>query len=367
MKIAYVALKYDYGKKERGFSFEHNNFYDALAQMPETTGAGNTLIYFPFDEIMQEVGREAMNAKLLEMIKTERPDFTFFCIFTDEIDTATLTAIKESKATTTFNWFTDDHWRFDNFGKYYCHYFDYVGTTDSQAPRKYEAIGYKNVIKTQWACNHRMYKPTGVAPEKIGARTPAEYRYDVTFVGQPHGDRKEVVAKLQAAGLSVQCWGGGWPNGRISQEGMLEVFSNSKVNLNLTKSSDMVSLKALVKVFFYRRNDQTYRLHRPGMWVDNLKSLINKNREQIKGRNFEVPGTGGFLLTGDADNLSTYYEDGKEIAIFHGIDDLIAKARYYVEHDEERERIAKAGYERTLREHTYEQRFRDIFRACGIK
>ena len=27
---------------------------------------------------------------------------------------------------------------------------------------------------------------------------------------------------------------------------------------------------------------------------------------------------------------------------------------------------AKAGYERTLREHTYEKRFRDIFKAMGI-
>ena len=211
-----------------------------------------------------------------------------------------------------------------------------------------------------------MYKPTGIDAATIGKRGPKDFKYDVTFVGQPHGDRKEVVAKLQAAGLNVQCWGGGWPNGRISQDGMLEVFSNSKVNLNLTKSSDMISLKALVKVFFYRRNDESYRLYSPMMWIDNLKSLINKNREQIKGRNFEVPGTGGFILTGGADNLGDYYVDGKEIAIFNGIDDLIAKAKYYVEHDAERESIAAAGYQRTIREHTYEERFKEIFKAVGI-
>ena len=363
MKIAYVALKYDYGKKERGFSFEHNNFYDALSKME----GGHQIIYFPFDEIMQDVGREEMNKRLLEMIKKERPDFTFFCIFTDEIDKKTLQEIKESKATVSFNWFTDDHWRFDNFGKYYCWYFDYVGTTDSQAPAKYAEIGYKNVIKTQWACNHRMYKPTGIEATSIGHRTAGDFKYDVTFVGQPHGDRKEVVAKLQAAGLNVQCWGGGWPNGRISQEGMLEIFSTSKVNLNLTKSSNDMNLKALAKIFFYRRNDHTYRLYSPIMWVNNLKSLLNKKREQIKGRNFEVPGTGGFILTGDADNLGDYYTDGKEIAIFNGIDELIAKAKYYVEHDEEREQIAKAGYDRTLHEHTYEQRFKEILKSCGLK
>lgn len=362
MKIAYVALKYDYGKKESGFSFEHNNFYDAISKMD----GGHQVIYFPFDEIMQDVGRERMNAQLLEMIKKERPDFTFFCIFTDEIDTTTLQAIKDSKSTITFNWFTDDHWRFDNFGKYYCHYFDYIGTTDSQAPVKYAQIGYKNVIKTQWACNHRMYKPTGIDAGKIGSRTSTDFKYDVTFVGVPHGDRKQVVAKIKEAGVRIECWGGGWPNGRISQEGMLEVFSTSKINLNLTKSSDLMSLKALAKVFWYRRNDHSYRLYSPSMWLDNLKSLLNKKREQIKGRNFEVPGTGGFLLTSSADNLSDYYTDGKELVIFNGIDDLIAKAKYYIEHDEEREKIAKAGYERTLREHTYEQRFREIFKATGV-
>ncbi len=360
MNILYVALKYDYGKKERGFSFEHNNFYDALSRMD-----GHQLSYFAFDEVMQEVGRDEMNKRLIETIKKTRPDFTFFCIFTDEIDAATLLEIKHSEATVMFNWFTDDHWRFDNFGKYYCWNFDYIGTTDSQAPAKYDAIGYKHVIKTQWACNHRMYKPTGIDASIIGKRVTKDFKYDVTFVGQPHGDRKQVVANMQAAGLNVQCWGGGWPNGRISQEGMLEVFSNSKVNLNLTKSSDMLSAKALGKVLFYRRNDQSYRAHHPKMWVANLKSLLNKKREQIKGRNFEVPGTGGFILTGDADNLSDYYIDGKEIAIFR-TPELIEKSRYYSQHDGEREKIAKAGYDRTLREHTYEKRFNHIFKAVGL-
>lgn len=363
MKIAYVALKYDYGKKERGYSFEHNNFYDALVRMDE---GRHKIIYFPIDEVMQDFGRAEMNRRLIELIDRERPDFTFFCLFTDEIDQETLKKISTSGKTITFNWFTDDHWRFDNFSKFYCWHFNYIGTTDSQAPAKYQKIGYKSVIKTQWACNHRMYKPTGIDAAQIGNRKAGDFKYNITFVGQPHGDRREVVAKLQAAGLDVQCWGGGWPNGRISQEGMLEVFSNSKVNLNLTKSSDLFSTKALGKIFVYRRNNDTYRLHSPLMWINNLKSLLNKKREQIKGRNFEVPGTGGFLLTGDADNLADYYAPGKEMVIFKDINDLIAKAKYYSEHDEERERIAKAGYDRTLREHTYEHRFREIFKAVGL-
>jgi len=37
-----------------------------------------------------------------------------------------------------------------------------------------------------------------------------------------------------------------------------------------------------------------------------------------------------------------------------------------MEHEEERNAIAKAGYERTIKDHTYEQRFREIFSAMGL-
>lgn len=345
-------MKYDYGKKERGFNFEHYNIYESLVAM---NNHEHQIVYFAFDEVMAEFGREAMNEKLVEAVKKERPDFTFFCLFTDEIAKETLRKINELKLTVTYNWFMDDHWRFDNFSRHFAPYFNFISTTDSLAPAKYRAMGYKNVIKTQWACNHLMYKPV-----------KSDVQYGTTFVGQPHGNRSEIVAQMEAAGVPVQCYGGGWPNGRVSQEKMLEIFSNSKINLNLTKSSDLFSLKAIAKLFLNRRADNSYQLHTPLQWVDNAKSLWNKRREQIKGRNFEVPGTGGFLLTGDADNLSEYYTPDKEIAIFHSIPELIEKAKYYLNHPAEREAIAKAGYERTLREHTYEKRFNDIFKAAGL-
>lgn len=352
MKIVYVALKYDYGRKDRGFSFEHNNFYEPLTAMDNSA---HQVIYFPFDEIMQEVGMVEMNNRLIELIKKEKPKFTFFCIFNDEITKKTLQTIKDLKLTTTFNWFTDDHWRFDNFSKYWCHSFDYCGTTDSTAVAKYQDIGYSNIIKTQWGCNNLAYKPVA-----------SDTKYNVTFVGQSHGSRKKLIDRLTDNGLTVNCYGGGWPNGRVSQEKMLEIFSNSKINLNLPLSSDRLTKKAFVKLFFYRRNDQTYHWYNPLQWPANLISLFHKDRDQIKGRVFEVPGTGGFLLTGDADNIRDYYEDGKEVVIFKDMADLAQKAKYYLAHDDERKAIAKAGYERTLREHTYEKRFNEIFKQCNL-
>jgi spore maturation protein CgeB len=88
--------------------------------------------------------------------------------------------------------------------------------------------------------------------------------------------------------------------------------------------------------------------------------------DQIKGRNFEVPGCGGFMLTGMAENLGQYYEIGKEVACFDDRHDLIDKVRYYLKHEDEREAIAQAGYERTMRDHTYPRRFSEIFEQLGM-
>ncbi len=48
-------------------------------------------------------------------------------------------------------------------------------------------------------------------------------------------------------------------------------------------------------------------------------------------------------------------------------EDLIEKTRYYLNHEEEREAIAKRGYARTRNDHTMEKRFTDLFNAIGLR
>ena len=66
MRILYVAMKYDYGKPEQGYSFEHYNFYDSLHHM------GHKIIYFDFMTLMQKHGRKRMNDLLLETVMKEK-------------------------------------------------------------------------------------------------------------------------------------------------------------------------------------------------------------------------------------------------------------------------------------------------------
>ncbi|MBI5713037.1 MAG: glycosyltransferase family 1 protein, partial [Chloroflexi bacterium] len=65
-------------------------------------------------------------------------------------------------------------------------------------------------------------------------------------------------------------------------------------------------------------------------------------------------------------NIEEYYGDGVEAAYFNTEAELVERARYYLDHEGERARIAQAGYERTRREHTYAHRFSEIFKKVGL-
>jgi len=352
MKILYAADKYDYGKPERGLSYEYYNFYDTLIRM---NGEKNKVIYFPTDEIMLQKGRNGMNENLLKNIIEEKPDLVFFANGSTIIKKEIIKEITQKSGAITFNWFSDDHWKFDKYSKYWAPLYHWVTTTDSEAIPKYHKIGYKNVILSQWACNHFVYKPLNLA--KI---------YDVTFVGAAHGNRKKIVEKIKKAGINIKCWGSGWPEGRISQEEMIKVFSQSKINLNFTKSSGII-WKELASIFLHRNYNRSIGINNPKYWIDNLKSLPPSIwSKQIKGRNFEIPSCGGFLLTEYVDHLEDYYEICKEIDCFKNIPELIEKINYYLIHKEERESITRAGYERTIKDHTFEKRFNEIFKTIGL-
>lgn len=349
-RILYIGLQYDYGNPKLGHSFEYINFYETLIRSEWCR-----VDLFPFDEIMRKDGRDEMNAQLLRTVDKLHPDFCFFVLFTDEIKKETIKAITEKSGSITFNWFTDDHWRFNNYSRYWAPLFHWVSTTDSEAVELYKQIGYENIIKTQWGFNHHIYKNYDV-PQN----------YDVTFIGQVHSDRKRIVQRLKKNGINIECWGKGWLNGRLNQDEMVKMFSQSKINLNFTHSSYTLKWKPIAKIFLNRRADDSFHMNSVMVITRNMMALTKKRRSQIKARTFEIPGSGGFLLSQDAGNLEEYFVPEKEIAVFTDTDDLLDKIKYYLEHDEKREAIRQAGYQRAIRDHSFEHRFIKIFQTMGL-
>jgi len=79
-------------------------------------------------------------------------------------------------------------------------------------------------------------------------------------------------------------------------------------------------------------------------------------------RMFEATACGSLLITQEVPYLDELFEIGKEIVVYSTMRELTEKIDYYLEHDKEREKIARAGQRRTLRDHTYKNRVKDIIK-----
>ncbi len=77
-------------------------------------------------------------------------------------------------------------------------------------------------------------------------------------------------------------------------------------------------------------------------------------------RLFEATGMGALLITDQKDNIVDLFEPGKEVVCYSSADECIDLIRYYREHEAERNAIAAAGQQRTLRDHTYRARVAEL-------
>lgn len=86
-------------------------------------------------------------------------------------------------------------------------------------------------------------------------------------------------------------------------------------------------------------------------------------------RNFEIPMSGGVQFCQYFSELAECFEDGKEIIFYHSEDEMIDKARYYLDpaRQEERNRIREAARKRAEKEHTWFNRFSKAFDYLGLK
>jgi spore maturation protein CgeB len=307
LRILFVAPKYDYGDIRRGYGIEENYFLHSLLSM------GHQVIRFDSVGISKRRGRRLAGELLTEAVVREQPDVMFSVLFRDEFEPQAIASATAMLDGRTVNWFCDDQWRWDSYTAYWAPLFGWSATTTESAIPKYQGAGISRVILTQWGCNHYLYRPL-----------PLDHSIDVSFVGQPHGDRARAIEAIRRAGISVETWGFGWPRGKLSQAGMLRLYSQTKINLNLSNAS-------------------------------------RGRADQIKGRDFEIPGCRGFLITKDTVELGNYFLPGQEVATYESTTDLIDKIRHYLARESERDAIAAAGYARTLAEHTVEARLNAIF------
>jgi len=156
------------------------------------------------------------------------------------------------------------------------------------------------------------------------------FEYDVSVVGGNYGWRPSFVTKLRNMGVKVTCFGNGWPNGSLTDEETVKLYSRSRINLGFAG-------------------------------VGHSRKLMC-----LKGRDFEVPMSGGLYLTQDNPELSLVYEVGKEILTYKDEIDCAQKIKWLLENPDIANKIRHAGRARALKNHTWEKRFNSIFYLSGI-
>ncbi|HET9942385.1 MAG TPA: glycosyltransferase, partial [Terriglobia bacterium] len=114
------------------------------------------------------------------------------------------------------------------------------------------------------------------------------------------------------------------------------------------------------------------RHHRGDAWGKEMYTILQESRITLNYhidlaenyannlRLFEATGVGTLLLTDNKSNIHDLFEPGKEVAVYNSPEECMELARYYVEHESERDAIAKAGQKRTLQGHTYKLRMREL-------
>jgi len=79
-------------------------------------------------------------------------------------------------------------------------------------------------------------------------------------------------------------------------------------------------------------------------------------------RLFEATGMGALLITDWKTNIADFFEPDKEVITYKTAEECVELIKYYMNHDKEREEIARAGQKKTLTEHSTYERMKELVR-----
>ncbi len=316
MKILCVLGEHAYGDPARGEGPEFANFLPALRRLGHNVSFFESLSRKPYGSFAD------LNRALLQQVEETDPDVVFCVLMHYEVWIETIRIIRKS-GVSVINWSTDDSWKYPMFSKLIGSEYDLFLTTYPQMVEQYHADGIQSVCLSQWAANgDALFPPLSFA----------ECRYPVSFIGAAYGSRRAMIERLRHEGVEVACFGHGWPEGPVETTCMAEIIRQSRVSLNFS---------------------------------DGAHGPVGFTNRQIKARIFEVPGCGGCLLTERAPNLERYFHLGQDVLAFDGVDELIEQVKRLLSHPERRDAIARGGFERVRRDHTYERRFEEVLHVLA--
>ncbi|MCX6327620.1 MAG: glycosyltransferase [Bacteroidia bacterium] len=183
-----------------------------------------------------------------------------------------------------------------------------------------------------------------------------------------HGDRIDLVENILKADLDIALY--------VNLEKRYKIIAKQSINLvnEFLKKIKMTRLRNYIPLLQYEetsiRNYSDTLLEKkqqPVFGIDmynlfkNSKIVLNfhigvAGNYAGNMRLFEVTGVGSCLLTDNKANLSDLFIPGKEVVVYDSMEDCIEKAKWLLDNEDERVKIARAGQQKTLISHTVENR-----------
>ena len=150
------------------------------------------------------------------------------------------------------------------------------------------------------------------------------YQSEVAFIGRPNTQERAECMRMLAKKFDLKLWGSGWEKYGLSAAAT-DVYA-----------SEYRKICAGAKIIIGWNIDPTIDLY-------------------FSNRTWYTLGCGGFLLTAYSPSLEELFGRGRELDWFESLDECCDKVEYYLQHDEERQKIAKAGYQLAHSEYSYDK------------
>ncbi len=277
-------------------------------------------IIFPF---LWKIGNYLLNQRLIRFVKKIKPEI----VFVSKGETVLGGTVKEiRKISITINWYTDLFETIPRMINIFPEY-DYVFTVDSS-----DVDNYKNQMNV-------FYMPfaSNVVIKKLNFNNR---KYDVVFIGTWTKKREELLSRLE--GLNLYIWGDKkWHETKLGKYYQKKWLS----------SADLLKIFSQAKIAINERQNKNKKYTMPNL------------------RLFEASASGALVLTDYLKDLNSLFniEDSKEMIIYKDGSDLRKKVDYYLSNDNERINVAKKGYKRSIRDHSYDKRLKEIMKIINFK
>ena len=229
------------------------------------------------------------------------------------------------------NYLTDDPWNPAHRARWFFRalpHYDHVFSPRRANLDDLRRLGCPQVSYLPFAYDPSLHFPEPPCTPEEKAR----FGCDVVFAGGADRDRLPYITALIRAGFRVALYGGYWDRyletrpyarGHADPKTLRKAIGGAKVVLCLVRRA---------------------------------------NRDGHAMRTFEIPAMRGCMLVEDTEeHREILGEDGEAVVYFRTIPEMVERLRWLLEHEDERERLRQAAYERIARgRNTYKERLKTM-------